>query len=210
MIKLYYSPGACSLAPHIVLEELGIAYDSQLVSIKDGDQRKPEFLRVNPRARVPALVVDGKVLTECVAILTYLGGGYASRGLWPKETWRQAEALALMGWLGSVHSSIIAGVFRPERFTDDPAAREAVKAHAKEMVLKQYHEIEKMLTGKNFAMGTQYTVCDPYLLVFYRWGNRMGLDMKALFPHWTKHALRVAQRPTVKRVFEVEEIRLDG
>jgi glutathione S-transferase len=210
VIKLYYSPGACSLAPHIVLEELGIAYDSQLVSIKDGDQRKPEFLRVNPRARVPALVVDGKVLTECVAILTYLGGGYASRGLWPKDTWKQAEVISLMSWLASIHSSVIAGVFRPERFTDDMPAREAVTAHAKAQLQKHFADVDKMLTGKNFAMGTQYTVCDPYLLVFYRWGNRMGFDMKSLYPNWTKHALRIAQRPTVRRVFEVEEIRLEG
>ena len=83
MIKLYYSPGACSLAPHIVLEELGIAFEPVLVSLKDGDQHKADFMRVNPKARVPALVVDGKLLTENVAILTYLGGGYASRGLWP-------------------------------------------------------------------------------------------------------------------------------
>jgi glutathione S-transferase len=60
-------------------------------------------------------------------------------------------------------------------------------------------------------MGGQYTVCDPYLLVFYRWGGfRLGLDMKAEFPQWTKHALRVASRPTVKRVFEVEGIKIDG
>ena len=92
MIKLYYAPGACSLAPHIVLEELGIAFESVLVSLKDGEQHKADFMRVNPRARVPALLVDGKLLTECPAILTYLGGGYAQRGLWPKETWKQAEA----------------------------------------------------------------------------------------------------------------------
>jgi glutathione S-transferase len=83
MIKLYYSPGACSLAAHIVLEELGIAFEPVLVSLAEGEHKRPEFLRINPKARVPALNVDGKVLTETVAILTYLGGGYAERGLWP-------------------------------------------------------------------------------------------------------------------------------
>jgi glutathione S-transferase len=115
-----------------------------------------------------------------------------------------------MSWLASVHSSTVASIWRPERFSDDMPSREAISAHGKTQLQKHYADIDKMLTGKNFAMGMQYGVCDPYLLVFYRWGNRMGLDMKSLYPNWTKHALRVAQRPTVKRVFEVEGIHLEG
>ena len=210
MIKLYYSPGACSLAPHIVLEELGIAFESVLVSLKDGEQHKADFLRVNPRARIPALVVDGKLLTECPAILTYLGGGYAARGLWPKETWKQAEALSLMSWLSSSVHIAVAGIFRPERYSADVAAKESINATSKATLLNYYADIERMLTGKSFFAGSQYTVCDPYLLVFYRWGHRIGVDMKSQFPNWTKHALRVVSRPTVKRVFEVEGIKIDG
>jgi glutathione S-transferase len=210
MIKLYYSPGACSLAPHIVLEELGIAFEPVLVSLKDGEHRKADFLRINPRARVPALNVDGKILTECVAILTYLGGGYAERGLWPKDTWKQAEALALMSWLGSTVHIAVAGLFRPGRFAEDVSVHEPIKATARVTLENCYAEIDKLLTGKTFAMGGQYTVCDPYLLVFYRWGNRIGIPMKDRYPVWARHAQRVASRPTVKRVFEAEGIQLEG
>ena len=210
MIKLYYSPGACSLAPHIVLEELGIAYEPVLVSLKDGEHKRADYLRINPKARVPALNVDGKVLTENVAILTYLGGGFPERGLWPKETWKQAEALSLMAWLASSVQVAFAGNVRPERYASDVAAKENVKVTCRETVLGYYTDIDKLLTGKTFAMGGQYTVCDPYLLVFYRWGYRLGFDMKAQFPHWTKHAVRVASRPTVKRVFEDEGIQLES
>ena len=210
MIKLYYSPGACSLAPHIVLEELGIAYEPVLVSLKDGEHKRADYLRINPKARVPALNVDGKVLTENVAILTYLGGGFPERGLWPKETWKQAEALSLMAWLASSVHVAFAGNVRPERYASDVAAKENVKVTCRETVLGYYADIDKLLTGKTFAMGGQYTVCDPYLLVFYRWGYRLGFDMKAQFPHWTKHAVRVASRPTVKRVFEDEGIQLES
>ncbi|MBC7622071.1 MAG: glutathione S-transferase N-terminal domain-containing protein [Aeromicrobium sp.] len=209
MIKLYYSPGACSLASHIVLEELGIAFEPVMVSLADGEHKRPEYLRVNPKAKVPALNVDGKVLTETVAILTYLGGGYAERGLWPKETWKQAEALSLMSWLSSTVHIAAAGIFRAERFSTDPAAKESINTTAKQTLLSCYAEIDKMLVGRSFAMGGQYGVCDPYLLVFYRWGNRLGIDMKALYPVWTKHAQRVFSRPTVKRVFEAEGIELD-
>ncbi len=210
MIKLYYSPGACSLASHIVLEELGIAYEPVLVSLKDGEHKKADFLKINPRSRVPALNVDGKILTETVAILTYLGGGYAERGLWPRDTWRQAEALALMSWLSSTVHIAFAGIFRPERYAASVVAQDDVKATSRVQLEKLFAEIEKMLTGKTFAMGGQYTVCDPYLLVFFRWGNRIGINMKERFPTWGKHAQRVASRPTVKRVFEAEGIQIEG
>ncbi len=210
MIKLYYSPGACSLAPHIVLEELGIAYEAVLVSLKDGEHKKADFLRINPKARVPVLNVDGKILTENVAILTYLGGGYAERGLWPKDTWKQAEALSLMAWLASSVHIGFAGLFRPERFTGDVTVHESLKTAARTTIEKYFADIEKLLTGKTFAMGGQYTVCDPYLLVFFRWGNRIGIPMKERFPLWGKHAQRVASRPTVKRVLEAEGIQIDS
>ena len=210
MIKLYYSPGACSLAPHIVLEELGIAYEPVLVSIKDGEHKKADFLKINPKGRVPALNVDGKVLTENVAILTYLGGGYPERGLWPKETWKQAEALSLMAWLASSVQVVFAGNVRPERYGSDAAAKENIKITCREILLGYFADIDKLVTGKTFAMGGQYTVCDPYLLVFYRWGNRLAMDMKTLYPVWSKHAQRVYSRPTVKRVFEDEGITLEN
>jgi glutathione S-transferase len=209
MIKLYYSPGACSLAPHIVLEELGIAYDSVLVSLKDGEHRKSDFLKVNPKGQVPALNVDGKVLTECPAILTYLGGGFADRGLWPKETWKQAEAISLMSWLSSSVHIAVACVWRAGRFSNDPATHPSIQATGRETIEKLYAEIDKLLTGRTFAMGGQYSVVDPYLLVFYRWGNRLGIPMKDKYPVWAKHAQRVFSRPTVKRVFEAEDIELD-
>lgn len=209
MIKLYYSPGACSLASHIVLEELGVAFEPVLVSLADGEHKRPEYLRINPRGKVPALNVDGKILTETVAILTYLGGGYAERGLWPKETWKQAEALSILTWLSSTVHITFAGIWRPGRFAEDAAAQEAIKATSRATLSQHFAEIDKMLTGRSFAMGGQYSVVDPYLLVFYRWGNRLGFDMKAQYPVWHKHAMRVFSRPTVKRVFEAEGIELE-
>ena len=103
-LTLYYAPGACSLAPHIVLEELGIAYEAVRINTAEGQQRSPGYLRINPRGRVPALAVDGKVLVENVAILAFLGGGFPDRGLWPRATWDQAQALSTMAWLAdTVH-----------------------------------------------------------------------------------------------------------
>ena len=88
--KLYYAPGACSLASHIALKESGLAYETERLILANGDQRKPEYLKLNPRGRVPTLVVDGNVLTENVGILTYIGGGYPKAKLWPD--WRRGHA----------------------------------------------------------------------------------------------------------------------
>src|SRR5205814_8110971 len=103
-MKLYFAPGACSLASHIALEESGLPYETERLNLQQGDQRKPEYLKLNPRGRVPTLVVDGKVLTENVAIMTLIGGGYCAGRLWPKSTWEQSRALSLRAWLSdSVH-----------------------------------------------------------------------------------------------------------
>ncbi|MGH9575873.1 MAG: glutathione S-transferase N-terminal domain-containing protein, partial [Terriglobales bacterium] len=94
--KLYYAPGACSLASHIALEEVGIAYETERLNLAEGDQRKPEYLRLNPRGRVPTLVVDGHVMTENVGILAYLGGGYPRTGIWPTKTWDHGILVSTM------------------------------------------------------------------------------------------------------------------
>lgn len=132
-LKLYYSPGACSLAAHIVLEELGFPYKAQKLNLLEGEQRKPEYLALNPMGRVPTLVVDGKPLTENPAILTFLGGGFPQKGLWPKETWAQAMLLSALSWCSNTLHPAYGHVIRAGRYADDAAAQESVKAKGKEM-----------------------------------------------------------------------------
>ena len=115
-----------------------------------------------------------------------------------------------MSWLASSVHVAFGGIFRAERYATGEAAREDVKTTNRALVEKYFADIDKLLTGKTFAMGGQYTVCDPYLLVFYRWGNRIGIPMKERFPVWAKHSQRVASRPTVKRVLEAEGIQIDS
>jgi len=204
-ITLYYSPGACSLAPHIVLEELGIAYETVRISTADGQQRSPEYLKINPRARVPALVADGKVLVENVAILTYLGGGFPDKGLWPGKTWDQAQALSLMAWLADTVHPAFAHFYRPERYVEGPACVEAVKAKGRQTFGECLAEVDRLVAGKRWAVGGRFSVVDAYLLVFYRWGNRNGFAVKDL-AHYTALVERVLARPAVKRVMADEGI----
>jgi glutathione S-transferase len=204
-LTLYYSPGACSLASHIALEESGLAYDTVRVSTAAGEQKRPEYLAINPRGKVPTLMVDGKRLVENLAILTFVAGGHPKAGLWPKTTWEQAQALSWMAYLaGTVHPTY-SRFFRPERFVPEGAPVDAVKAKGGEQYWECLAEIDRLLAGKKWALGKPYTVVDPYLLVMYRWGNRNGLPVAKL-ANYTAHIQRVLARPAVRRVMADEGI----
>jgi glutathione S-transferase len=207
-IKLYYAPGACSLASHVAIEEVGVPYETQKLDLAAGDQRKPEYLAINPRGRVPALVVDGHVLTENVGILTYFGGGYPQAKLWPRDTWHQAQAVSTMAWLSNTVHTTFGHVLRAARYADDAAAQEAIKAKARVMYFDYLKEIDTLLAGKKWCIANQYTVVDGYLLVFYRWGNRNSMPVKTL-PNYTSLIQRLMARPAVKKVMADEGITLD-
>jgi glutathione S-transferase len=207
-IKLYYAPGACSLASHIALEEAGLAYETHKLNLAEGDQRKPEYLKLNPRGRVPTLVVDGHVLTENVGIITWIAGGHPKAGIWPKETWDQAKAVSTMAWLSNTVHTSFGMMFRSERYIDGDMPREALKAKARANYEACLREIDTLLQGHTWAIGGRYSVVDGYLLVFYRWGNRNKMDVKGL-KNYSALMDRVLARPAVKKVMADEGITLD-
>ncbi len=208
MLKLYYSPGACSLAPHILLEELGLPYELELVSIPEGKTRAPEYLAINPKGRVPALVTEeGEVLTEVTAVSWYLAQLRTSPALVPHAALAAARCLEWSNWLsGTLHAMAFGQFWNPQRFLSDAGAFPAVKEKGQENIRDSFAFIERRLTGRHWAVGNAYTVVDPYLLVFYRWGNRIGMDMRAGYPAWTAHAERVCGRPAVQRVLQQQGI----
>ena len=204
-MKLYYGPGTCALASHIALEEVGQPYDTVRLNLAEGDQRKPEYLALNPRGRVPTLIVNGHVLTENVGILTYLAGGYPQAKLWPKDTWHQAMAVSTMAWISNTVHPAYGHLLRPARYVDGDVHQEAVKAKGKENFGKHLEEIDTLLKGRKWAIGNHYTVVDGYLLVFYRWGNRAGLPVKSL-ANYSALVDRVLARPAVQKVMADEGI----
>jgi glutathione S-transferase len=206
--KLYYAPGACSFASHIALEEVGVPYETHKLDLAAGDQRSEAYLRINPRGRVPALVLDDHVLTENVGILTYLGGGYPAAGVWPKKTWDQAKLVSTLAWLSNTVHPAYGHLVRAARYVDDAAAQDAVKAKARTMFEGYLREIDQLLEGRKWAVANQYTVADGYLLVFYRWGNRQKMDVRSL-KNYSAMADRVLARPAVRKVMKDEGITLD-
>src|SRR5207237_8787960 len=133
VLTLYYAPGACSLASHIVLEESGEKYEAKRVDFSKAEQRSEAYLKINPLGRVPALLLDnGEPLAENTAILPYLGKRF---GLWPKDAAAEARALSLIGFFAASVHPAHAHISRPERYTADTSAFPAIK----EMGLKTFH-----------------------------------------------------------------------
>jgi glutathione S-transferase len=204
MLTLFYAPGACSMAAHIVLEESGERYEAKKVDLAAGEQRTEAYLKIHPLGRVPALRLDdGEPLTENTAILPYLGKRY---DLWPRHAATEARALSLIGFFASSVHPAHAHVGRPERYTADHGAFPGIK----DMGLKTFHgylkQIDGMLDGREW-FSEQYSVLDPYGFVFYTWGVRRELPMAEL-KNYTGHKDRMLKRPAVGRVAADEKIKV--
>jgi glutathione S-transferase len=205
MLTLYYSPGACSMASHIGLEESGAAFENKLVALAKGEQRTPEYLKINPRGKVPALKLDdGGVLTENTAILTYLAQRYPDKGLLPKEPAALARCVSMMAWLSNSVHPAFTHIFRPERFSEEQSALPGIKETGKKTFWAALQELDGIVAGKKWMQGDQFTACDPYALVFYGWGARIELPIKEL-KHVASWKDRMLERPAVRKVLEKEQ-----
>lgn len=208
-ITLYYSPGACSFAPHVLLEEAGIPYQLCLVNLSSGEQRQPAFAKVNPKGLVPALDTGAAILTEVPAISYYIAGLVPDKQLFPAELETASTCLEWFNWLSTaLHAVAFAQLWRPERFVDNPDHFVYVTARGRKNVHAMFEQIEARLPQHAWAVGSTFTVIDPYIGVFYRWGCRIGVDMAGQYPKWTAHMKRLAQRPAVQRTLDQEKISL--
>ena len=204
MLTLYYAPGACSMASHIVLEESGEKYTPQRVDLAKGEQKTEAYLKIHPLGRVPALRLDsGEPLSENTAILPYLGKRF---GLWPTDAIGEAKALSVIGFFASSVHPAHAHVGRPERYTAEASCHTGLR----EMGLKTFHgylkQTDAMLDGREW-LSDRYSVLDPYAFVFYTWGVRRELPMGEL-KTYTAHKDRMMKRPAVQRVVEDEKIKV--
>jgi len=205
MPTLFYSPGACSMASHITLEESGAKYDPKPVLLAKGEHLTPEYKKINPRSKVPALRLDdGTVITENTAILQWIGRSFPQKNLLPKDDVGQVRCISTCAWLSNSVHPAFTHIFRPERFTADESAREGIKEAGKKTFFAGLQEIDGLIKGNEWVMGSQFTVCDPYALVFYGWGSRIELPVKEL-KNYTAWKERMLQRPAVRTVLEREK-----
>jgi len=206
MLKLFYATGACSLAPHIALEEVGATYEAVRVNMKDGEQRKPEYLKINPKGRVPALLTDRGVLTENPAILAYIAQSFPDANLAPTgDAFAFAEMQAFNIFLTSSVHLTFTHAFRPERFGEGEAAAAAMRAKVPISLTEYFALIEERLSdGRSWVHGETFSISDPYLFVFSSWLQRGSFVDPERIPQVLAHRARVAARPAVRQVLARE------
>lgn len=203
-MKFFYAPWTCALASHIALEEAGAAYEAIRLNFADGAQRKPEYLAVNPKGRVPALVTDRGVITETPAILAFIAQSYPQARLAPLD---DAFAFAGMQAFNSYLCSTVhvnhAHRLRGYRWSDDAAAIASMQKKVPQNMGDCFELIEHGMFKGPWVMGEAYSVADPYLYTIATWLEGDGVDATR-FPKVQDHMRRMVERPAVKRVLEAQ------
>lgn len=194
-IGLYHHEAACSLGALIGLEESGLAFDLHRADILG---ERPDYLKVNPAGKVPALVIDGQLLTENVAILYHVAQLAPEKMLFPREPWEQSQALSTMAWFSSTVHIARRQIRMPKRFTADEQAQAALVASGRPKMWQLLIDMEARLGAGPWFLGEQYTIVDCYGLVFYNWALRDDYPMADLgaLTAWME---RMLARPAVGR-----------
>ena len=206
MLKLYYAPGTCALASHIALEEAGADYETARLNFKTNDQRKPEYLAINAKGRVPSLVTERGVLTETPAILAFIAQSFPKAKLAPlDDPFAFAKVQAFNSYLcATVH---VAHAHRPRamRWADDPVAIADMQRKVPQTMTACFSLIENDMLAGPWVMGESYTICDPYLYTISGWLPSDSVDL-ARFPRVQEHYARISERPAVKRVLAAQQV----
>jgi len=204
MFKLYYAPGTCALATHIALEEAGADYEAVRVDFGSQAQRSPEYLAINPKGRVPALVTERGTLTETPGLLLFVAQQFPAAELAPL-----ADPFAL-GQVQEFNSYLCATVHvahahgrRGTRWADDAAAIEAMKRKVPASMTECAELIEHKFLKGPWVMGERYTICDPYLFTIGTWLEGDGVNMAKL-PRVLDHRRRMLARSAVQKAVSVE------
>ena len=205
-MKLFYAPGACSLGIHVLIEELGLPHEGVLVNLRDGQQFSDDYKAINPKAKVPAIVLDdGTVLTEWIAIAHYLAATNPAARLVPSSPVEAARCNELVAYInGWMHPQGFARIFRPERFAPNPEDKEAVREQGRKIFAEGFDLIEPVLAdGREWLLGA-FSIADAALFYVSFWAE--GRQTIPLPPHVSAHFARMKARPAVARAMEQERL----
>jgi len=204
MLTLYYAPGSCSLASHLVLEEIGKPYRAHRVDLAKGEQRSAEFLRLNPKGKVPVLIDGDTAITENIAIQYHLVTLHPEAGLWPDDPVGRARWLSTLSWLATSVQPDARHMTRPENYTDEKPAHPGVQAKGRETTAKWMGMLDGLLADGPWVLGARYTTADPYALVFAAVAERYGVPVGG-HSHLVAWIKRMLARPAVRRIVDLED-----
>ncbi len=206
MLHLYYTPGTCSLATHIALEEAGAQYEATLVDFRTEDQKKPEYLKLNPKGRVPALVTDQGILTETPALLSYVAATFPEAHLAPfDDPFAFAAIQSFNAYLCATLHVAHAHRVRGYRWADAPDAISEMKRKAPEVISECFEMVENEMFKGPCVMGETFTICDPYLFTLSQWMEADGVDTRKV-PRLVEYRERLKERPAIQRALAAQKV----
>ena len=206
MLKLFFASNTCALASHIALEEAAAPYEAVRVDFRTNGQRKPEYLAINPKGRVPALLTSRGILTETPAILAFIAQSFPAARLAPlDDPYEFARVQAFNSYLCSTVHVAHAHRMRGYRWADDPAAIAEMQRKVPTTVGDCFELIESTMLEGPWVMGDRYTVCDPYLFTLSQWLDGDGVDVKR-FPKVVELQQRMNARPAVQRALAAQRV----
>ena len=201
-LTLYYAPTTCALVPYVTLTEAGAAFDVRPLNFRKGENRTPEYLRLNPKHKVPTLLVDGQPLTENVAIQLWISRKFPAARLLPADPMHEVRALSLLAWCASGIHPFLSRINAPPRVCDLPGSDESVRRLAAEQLFENYQVADDMLAGREWFFD-HFTAVDAHFFWCFRRGTQFDLDLSA-FPNCRAHFARMQARASVRKVLAYE------
>ena len=204
-MKLYYRPGACSMAVHLLLEDLGVDYEA--IAVSDEVLASDEYKKTNPRNQVPSLATEDGLLTESVAIMLYLSDQFGGTLTPPRGTWEHGQMMMMLMFMASQEHPAFAINMRPFRWTDEESAHAGIKAKAEQNWLACLTRTNGWAEGREWLVGDKMTLADCRAWVHARWGLRCTPKTPDGFPALWALANRVDALPAAQRVMAQEGIK---
>ena len=201
-ITLYYAPDTCALAPYITLTEAGAKFDVRPLNYRKREHFTPEYLKINPKHKVPSLVVDGRVLTENVAIHEWIHRTFPAARLLPADPWDYVQAIALHSWCASGIHPYLSRINNPQKVCDSAAAGSVV-AIATEVLREQFEIGDDRLAGREYFF-EHFTAPDAHFFWCCRRAGQLGVDLSG-FPNVAAHYRRMQERPSSRKLLAYEK-----
>lgn len=202
-IVLYYAPIACSLVPYVTLTEAGADFKVQPINMRKKQQMSADYMALNPKHKVPTLVVDGRPLTENVAIQIWIARNFPQARLLPADPWEELKAISILAWCASGIHPHLSRINSPPKFCDLPGAETSVRDIARDHLFENFRVADAMLAGRDFFFD-HFTAADAHFFWCFRRGLQFKLDQSA-FRHCTAHFERMKGRASVQKVLAYEK-----
>jgi len=202
-IVLYYAPVACSLVPYVTLTEAKANFTVRPTNLRKGQQNSTDYLRLNPKHKVPLLTVDGRPLTENVAIQLWIARNFPAARLMPSDPWQEVQAVSIMAWCASGMHPLVGRIFSPGKVCDLPGSEDSVRKLSQEQLFEAYAIADSMLAGREYFFD-HFTAPDAHFFWCFRRAFNLKLDVSQ-FKNCLVHFERVKARQSAQQVLDFEK-----